>query len=34
MELFSLVWNDEEKLEDVTQRLVDHISTVYKENSP
>ena len=34
MELFSLVWSDEEKLEDVTQRLVDHISTVYKENSP
>ena len=34
IELFNQVWSDEEKLEDVTQRLVDHISTVYKENSP
>jgi len=32
--LFDQLWNDNEKLEDVTQRLCDHISTVYKENSP
>ncbi|MBX3265488.1 MAG: DEAD/DEAH box helicase family protein [Acidobacteria bacterium] len=32
--LFSQIWNDPEKLEDVTQRLCDHIASVYKENSP
>ena len=32
--LFDQLWSDNEKLEDVTQRLCDHISTVYKENSP
>ena len=32
--LFDQLWNDTEKLEDVTQRLCEHISTVYKENSP
>jgi ERCC4-related helicase len=31
---FDQLWNDEQKLEDVTQRLCNHISTVYKENSP
>ena len=34
MDLFDQLWNDTEKLEDVTQRLCNHISTVYKENSP
>jgi len=34
LELFDQLWSDNEKLEDVTQRLIDHISTVYKENSP
>jgi superfamily II DNA or RNA helicase len=34
IELFSQLWSDDEKLEDVTQMLVNHISTVYKENSP
>lgn len=32
--LFDQIWNDTEKLDDVTTRLIDHISTVYKENSP
>ena len=32
--LFNQLWNDQDKLEDVTQRLCEHISTVYKENSP
>jgi ERCC4-related helicase len=32
--LFDELWSDEQKLEDVTQRLCNHISTVYKENSP
>lgn len=32
--LFDQIWNDKEKLDDVTQRLIDHITTVYKENSP
>jgi hypothetical protein len=32
--LFNQLWADRETLEDVTQRLCDHISTVYKENSP
>ncbi|WP_345990444.1 helicase-related protein [Sulfurimonas sp. HSL1-2] len=34
LNLFEQIWSDREKLDDVTQRLVDHISTVYKENSP
>jgi len=34
LDLFNQLWNDQDKLEDVTERLCDHISTVYKENSP
>lgn len=34
LSLFNQIWNDEEKLDDVTSRLVEHITTVYKENSP
>lgn len=34
LNLFNQIWSDTEKLDDVTQRLVDHISTVYQENSP
>ena len=33
-ELFEQIWTDKEKLEDVTARVYDHISSVYKENSP
>ena len=32
--LFDQIWEDKEKLDDVTSRLTDHITTVYKENSP
>ena len=32
--LFDQVWNDAAKLEDVTERLCDHIASVYRENSP
>lgn len=31
---FNSVWNDDEKMEDVTDAIVDYISTAYKENSP
>lgn len=33
-DLFEQVWQDEEKLIDVTDQVIEHISTVYKENSP
>jgi superfamily II DNA or RNA helicase len=32
--LFDQVWSDPEKLEDVTEKLCDHIASVYQENSP
>jgi len=32
--LFNQIWNDPEKIEDVTDRLCDHIASVYQENSP
>lgn len=31
---FNNVWNDKNSLEDVTDAVVDYISTAYKENSP
>ena len=34
LNLFDQVWNDSEKVHDVTDRLCDHIASVYKENSP
>jgi superfamily II DNA or RNA helicase len=34
LSLFDQIWNDPEKLEDVTTRLCDHIASVYQENSP
>ena len=34
MALFDQVWSDAEKLQDVTERLCDHIASVYQENSP
>jgi hypothetical protein len=34
LQLFDQIWNDAEKVEDVTGAIVDHIATVYKENSP
>lgn len=32
--LFDQIWNDPEKLEDVTAQICDHIASVYQENSP
>ena len=32
--LFNQIWNDSEKLEDVTSSICDHIESVYQENSP
>jgi superfamily II DNA or RNA helicase len=32
--LFDQIWNDKSKLEDVTDRLCEHIASVYRENSP
>src|SRR6266404_3965266 len=32
--LFDQIWQDHEKVEDVTERLCDHIASVYRENSP
>ncbi len=34
LSLFEQIWNDQEKLEDVTARLCDHIASVYQENAP
>ncbi|MCT5252107.1 helicase-related protein [Pseudomonas aeruginosa] len=34
LSLFEQIWNDREKLEDVTARLCDHIASVYQENAP
>jgi superfamily II DNA or RNA helicase len=34
LNLFDQIWNDQEKLEDVTAQLCEHIASVYQENSP
>ena len=34
LHMFDSVWNDEEKLTDVTGEVIDMISSVYQENSP
>lgn len=34
LNLFDQIWNDPEKLEDVTSQICDHIASVYQENSP
>ena len=34
MQLFEQIWNDDSKLEDVTDNICTHIESVYKENSP
>lgn len=31
---FNTLWNDDSKMEDVTDSIVEYISTAYKENSP
>ncbi len=32
--LFDQIWNDREKLKDVTDEVCDHIASIYSENSP
>lgn len=34
LQLFDQIWNDPEKIEDVTDRLCQHIASVYQENPP
>ena len=34
LNLFDQIWKDQEKLEDVTSCICDHIASVYQENSP
>lgn len=34
LQLFEQIWNDSDKLEDVTSIVCDHIESVYHENSP
>lgn len=34
MNLFNSLWNDRIKLQDVTEKIIDNITTVYNENSP
>ena len=34
LQLFEQIWNDPEKLKDVTTVICDHIASVYRENSP
>lgn len=33
LSLFDQIWKDQEKLQDVTEQVCDHIATVYQENS-
>ncbi|MEX0827425.1 MAG: hypothetical protein WD005_00570, partial [Haliea sp.] len=34
LSLFDQIWNDPDKLEDVTSYLCDHIASIYQENAP
>jgi len=34
LQLFDQIWNDPEKLEEVTAVICDHIASVYQDNSP
>lgn len=34
MQLFDTIWNDKEKLQDVTDMVIENITTAYNENSP
>jgi SNF2 family DNA or RNA helicase len=34
LQLFNQIWNDEDKVSDVTSAICDHIESVYQENSP
>ena len=34
MQIFESIWNDKEKLQDVTDMVIENITTAYNENSP
>lgn len=34
MQIFDTIWNDKEKLQDVTDMVIENITTAYNENSP
>lgn len=34
LSLFDQIWNDPDKLEDVTAQVIEHMESVYQENSP
>ncbi len=34
MQLFDTIWNDKDKMQDVTEMIISNISTAYNENSP
>ena len=34
LNLFNEVWNDKDKLQDVTEQVLDNITTAYRENAP
>ena len=34
LQIFDTIWNDKEKLQDVTEMVIDNITTAYNENSP
>ena len=34
LNLFEQIWQDESKLEDVTEKIISHIESVYQENAP
>ena len=34
LQLFDQIWNDDTKLQDVTEKICTHIESVYQENSP
>lgn len=34
MQIFESIWNDKEKLQDVTNMVIENITTAYNENSP
>lgn len=34
LKLFDFIWNDKEKMQDITDMVIENISTAYNENSP
>ena len=34
LQLFEQIWNDSSKLQEVTDEVIENITTVYNENSP